>query len=142
MMETSAAIIVVAAVIRDDRGHVLLTRRPDGVHMGGLWEFPGGKVETGETPAEALVRELDEELGIETVVGRPLTFAEHSEPGLSILLLFYEATVARGRPTPAEDQEMVWVEPRRLVDYPTPPADAELVASLAGLDRERVGDLG
>jgi 8-oxo-dGTP diphosphatase len=139
MTETGAAVIVVAAVIRDDRGHVLLTRRPAGAHMGGLWEFPGGKVEAGESPTQALARELDEELAIEAVVGRPLTFAE---PGLSIVLLFYEATVARGTPTPVEDQEMAWVEPSRLVDYPTPPADAELVARLAGLDRKRVGDLG
>lgn len=110
--------------------------------MGGLWEFPGGKVERGERPSEALVRELREELAVAAVVGRPLTFAEHAESGLSILLLFYEAVVERGRPTPVEGQEMAWVEPQRLADYPTPPADAELVTLLGRLDRQRVNDLG
>ncbi len=110
--------------------------------MGGLWEFPGGKVERGERPSEALVRELREELAVDAVVGRPLTFAEHSEPGLSILLLFYEAVVEGGRPIPVEGQKLAWVAPHRLADYPTPPADAALVALLVGLDREQVNDLG
>ncbi len=135
--------IVVAAVIRDVAGSILLTRRPADRHMGGLWEFPGGKLEAGETPTEALVRELHEELALDAVVGRPVTFAEHMEPGLHALLLFFEASVTGGEPRPMEGQEIAWVEPERLAEYPTPPADAELVAGLAaGVDRSRVGDLG
>ncbi|MBD3856847.1 MAG: (deoxy)nucleoside triphosphate pyrophosphohydrolase, partial [Acidobacteria bacterium] len=84
-------ITVVAAVIRDQEDRVLLTKRPEGRHMGGLWEFPGGKINDGEAPGEALVRELEEELGIGIEVQRPLTFAVHEEPGLRILLLFYGA---------------------------------------------------
>jgi 8-oxo-dGTP diphosphatase len=123
--------IVVAAVIRDATGRILLTRRPADRHMGGLWEFPGGKLEAGELPAEALVRELDEELAIRASVSRPVTFAEHAEPGLHVLLLFFEASVAHGTPTAVDGQEIAWVEPGRLAEYPTPPADAELVAALS-----------
>jgi 8-oxo-dGTP diphosphatase len=122
---------VVAAVIRDAAGKILLTRRPEGRHMGGLWEFPGGKVEDRESPAAALERELVEELGISVAVGAPLTFAVHSEPGMRIVLLFYRAVVVRGRPTALEKQEIAWVAPEDLLSYPTPPADAELVELLA-----------
>jgi 8-oxo-dGTP diphosphatase len=121
---------VVAAVIRDRAGRVLLTRRPEGRHMGGLWEFPGGKVEAGEAPAGALVRELREELGIRIEVGTPFSFAVHEEPGLRILLLFYCADVAEGSITANEGQSVRWVPPAELARYPTPPADAELVARL------------
>ena len=99
--------------------------------MGGLWEFPGGKVEPGESPAAALERELAEELAARVRVGRPVTFAVHEEPGLRILLLFYAVALDGSRPAPAEGQEIVWVAPERLHDFPTPPADAELVDLLA-----------
>jgi 8-oxo-dGTP diphosphatase len=135
-----ATTTVVAAVIRDEGGRVLLTRRPDGAHMGGLWEFPGGKVEPGEGPATALRRELDEELGATVVVGRPITFAVHEEPELRILLLFYEVELSGGAPTAREDQEMAWVDPADLPRYPTPPADRELIEHLmggCGVDRSR-----
>ena len=124
-------ITVVAAVIRDQEDRVLLTQRPEGRHMGGLWEFPGGKIDDGEAPGEALVRELDEELGIEIVVQRPLTFAVHEEPDLRILLLFYSARIARGEPQGHEGQAVEWVAVTELPSFPTPPADAELIRLLA-----------
>jgi 8-oxo-dGTP diphosphatase len=123
--------LVVAAVIRDSEGRILLTRRPEGRHMEGLWEFPGGKVAEGESPADALIRELHEELGLETRTGAPITFAVHEEPGLRILLLFFSSEIIAGTPAPREGQEIVWVRPQRLPSYPTPPADADLVARLA-----------
>jgi 8-oxo-dGTP diphosphatase len=124
-------ITVVAAVIRDDEGRVLLAQRPKGRHMGGLWEFPGGKVDDGEAPSEALVRELGEELGIEIEIQRPLTFAVHEEPGLRILLLFFDARIARGEPHGHEGQAVEWVAVTELSAFPTPPADAELICLLA-----------
>jgi len=129
--ESFREITVVAAVIRDQEDRVLLTQRPEGRHMGGLWEFPGGKIDDGEAPADALIRELDEELGVEIVVQRPLTFAVHEEPGLRILLLFYSARISRGEPLGHEGQAVEWVAVTDLPSFPTPPADAELVRLLA-----------
>ncbi len=123
--------MVVAAVIRDGDGRVLLTRRPDDRHMGGLWEFPGGKVDDGEAPADALVRELREELGVVAGVERPITFAVHEEQGLRILLLFYDVHILNGEPKGKEGQPLAWVPVAELEFYPTPPADAELVRRLA-----------
>jgi 8-oxo-dGTP diphosphatase len=125
---------VVAAVIRDVQGRILLTRRPHGRHMGGLWEFPGGKVNDGEPPEAALVRELAEELGVTIEIEGPITFATHDEPGMQILLLFYAARICDGVPHPHEQQAIEWVAPRRLGEYPTPPADAELVRRLMSGD--------
>jgi 8-oxo-dGTP diphosphatase len=124
-------IIVTAAVIWDEVGRVLLSRRPADRHMGGLWEFPGGKVHEGESPAAGLARELAEELGVEARISAPITFAVHEEPGLAILLLFYEAILVAGRPLPLDGQELAWVEPSELRRYETPPADAVLVELLA-----------
>ncbi len=121
---------VVAAVIHDPDGRVLLTRRPDDRHMGGLWEFPGGKVDPGESPTAALARELVEELDLAVEVGEPITFAVHEEPGLRILLLFYAATIVSGTPRAMDGQELAWVATDELARYPTPPADAQLVARL------------
>lgn len=126
----AATTIVVAAVIRDAAGRILLTRRPEGAHMGGLWEFPGGKVEDGESPAAGLERELSEELGLSARVGAPVTFAVHEEPGLRVLLLFYDVAAGDSPPRPLEGQEIAWVAPGELRSYPTPPADAELVELL------------
>jgi 8-oxo-dGTP diphosphatase len=125
-------ITVVAAVIRDTEDRVLLSQRPEGSHMGGLWEFPGGKIHNGEAPREALVRELREELGIEILVQRPLTFAVHEEPGLRILLLFFEACIERGDPHGHEGQAVEWVAVGELSALPTPPADAQLIHLLTG----------
>ncbi len=125
---------VVAAVISDDEGRILLARRPEGTHMAGLWEFPVGKVEDGEPFSDALARELDEELGIEVEIGRPVTFAVHTEPDLEILLLFFSAAIATGVPTPREGQEIRWVQPDELKGYPMPPADDEVVRLLVNRD--------
>jgi 8-oxo-dGTP diphosphatase len=110
-------LVVVAGVIRRCGGEILLAQRPPGVHMAGLWELPGGKVRDGESPPAALIRELREELGIETEVGDPVTFAVHEEPGRRILLLFYNAEILAGEPQSLEGQALAWVPPRRLVDY-------------------------
>ena len=122
---------VVAAVIRDAEGRVLLAKRPADRHMGGLWEFPGGKVDDGEAPADALVRELREELGVAASIGHPITFAVHEEPGLRILLLFYAARILDGEPKGKEGQAVTWVPIAELASFPTPPADAELIRHLA-----------
>jgi 8-oxo-dGTP diphosphatase len=127
-----APVIVVAAVIRDDAGKILLTRRPEGRHMGGLWEFPGGKVKDGESPAAGLVRELEEELALSARIGVPLTFAVHEEPAMRIILLFYDVAVGRSEPRPLEGQKIAWVAREDLRSYPTPPADAKLIELLIG----------
>ncbi len=121
---------VVAAVIFDDDGRILLTKRAEDTHMGGLWEFPGGKVENGESYSGALVRELHEELGISVETGRPLTFAIHKENNLEILLLFFSAVITDGRPRSLEGQEILWVRSDELTNYPMPPADDEVVEML------------
>ncbi len=128
---TTNSTTVVAAVIRDTDGRVLLTRRPPGSHMEGLWEFPGGKVDDGEAPRDALARELTEELGLEVRVEQPITFAVHEEPGLRILLLFYSVRIVAGEPRGREGQAVTWVPVIDLPSYPTPPADAEIVRRLA-----------
>lgn len=130
-MDSNRHFTVVAAVIRDPESRVLLARRPADKHMGGLWEFPGGKIRDGESPAAALARELREELGVEASIDEPLTFAVHEEPGLRILLLFFAARLISGRPVGREGQEVRWVRPAELPAYPTPPADAALIAELA-----------
>jgi 8-oxo-dGTP diphosphatase len=121
---------VAAAVIRDIDGRVLLTQRPEGRHMGGLWEFPGGKINRGERPTEALIRELDEELGIEIAVDEPITFAIHEEHDLHILLLFFRAHILAGSPRGREGQSLRWVAVSDLPSYQTPPADARLIRLL------------
>jgi 8-oxo-dGTP diphosphatase len=123
---------VVAAVIHDHDGRVLLGQRPADRHMGGLWEFPGGKVAPGESPAAALRRELAEELGITTEIGEPITFAVHEEPGLRIILLFFAVRILAGEPRALDGQCLAWVTPADLGSYPTPPADAALVRKLMG----------
>jgi 8-oxo-dGTP diphosphatase len=128
---TRAYRLVVAAVVEAKDGSVLVTRRPPGSHMGGLWEFPGGGVEPGETAEAALARELAEELGVEGEALAPLTFAWHRERGRSLLLLFYRAAI-HGAPRGLQGQEVRWVPVASLDRLAMPPADAALVRMLQG----------
>ena len=126
-------IILVSAVALVDRdGRVLLAQRPDGKSMAGLWEFPGGKVEQGETPEGALVRELQEELGIETWDSclAPLTFASHSYDSFHLLMPLYVCRKWQGIVQPKEGQVLKWVYAREMKDYPMPPADLPLIPIL------------
>lgn len=123
-------ILVVAAVILAVDGRVLVSRRPVGRPLEGLWEFPGGRVEVDETAEAALQRELEEELGIEVTVGAPITFAWNRGGREEILLLFYEARLVSGRPIGREGQEVRWVAPEALIRLPLPPADRPLVERL------------
>ncbi|RFP90776.1 (deoxy)nucleoside triphosphate pyrophosphohydrolase [Rhodobacteraceae bacterium 63075] len=120
----------VALLDRDDR--VLLAQRPEGKPMAGLWEFPGGKVEPGETPESALVRELHEELGIETWNSclAPLTFASHSYEDFHLLMPLFACRKWQGDLSPKEGQALKWVRARDLRDYPMPEADIPLIPIL------------
>jgi 8-oxo-dGTP diphosphatase len=122
---------VVAAVIQRDDGRFLLSRRAPGSHLGGLWEFPGGAVEDGETPGAALQRELLEELGVEVEVGEPVTFAFNRDRQRDVVLLFFKARITRGVVIGREGQEVEWFAPAELPLLPMPPADARLIAKLA-----------
>lgn len=128
-------VLVSAAALIDVDGRVLLAQRPEGKAMAGLWEFPGGKVEPGETPEAALIRELDEELAVNTKESclAPLTFASHEYDDFHLLLLLYVCRRWHGTPTPKENNPVIWVRPPRLGDYPMPPADKPLVAMLQDL---------
>lgn len=125
-------VLVAAVALIDADGRVLLAKRPEGKAMAGLWEFPGGKVRASETPEAALVRELREELALDLSESclSPLTFASHRYEGFHLLLPLYVCRVWEGTPVPHEGQEVKWVRPSRLKDYPMPPADQPLVAML------------
>jgi 8-oxo-dGTP diphosphatase len=128
-------VLVAACALVDADGRVLLTERPTGKPMAGLWEFPGGKIETGERPEETLIRELKEELGI--VVREPclapLTFASHSYKDFHLLMPLYVCRRWEGIVAAQEGQQLAWVRPNRLRDYKMPPADEPLVAHLTTL---------
>ena len=128
-------VLVVAGALVDADGRVLIARRPEGKRMAGLWEFPGGKVAPGETPEEALIRELHEELGVDTRESclAPIAFASHRYDDFHLLMPLYVCRVWKGAPSPREGQELAWVRPPRLFDYPMPPADAPLIALLRDL---------
>ena len=125
---------VVAGVIRDARGRILLARRTEGRDLAGLWEFPGGKVEPGEPPEAALVRELREELGIEARVGEALIRVPQQYPDKRLVLDVREVEF-RGAPKGLDGQALAWVPPARLASYPMPPADRPVVAALLQPDR-------
>jgi len=128
-------VLVAAVALIDPDGRVLLAQRPEGKHLAGLWEFPGGKVHGGETPEAALIRELDEELGLDVVASclAPFTFASHAYPEFHLLMPLYVCRKWSGIATAREGQQLKWVRPAKLGDYPMPPADKPLVAMLRDL---------
>jgi 8-oxo-dGTP diphosphatase len=132
----SAKLVLVAAcALIDVDGRVLLAQRPPGKSMAGLWEFPGGKVESGERPEDSLIRELEEELGIvvREACLAPLTFASHAYPEFHLLMPLFVCRRWDGTVTPREGQRLAWVRSNRLREYPMPPADEPLIAHLTGL---------
>ncbi len=125
-------LLVAACALIDPDGRVLLTRRPEGKKMAGLWEFPGGKLDPGETPEAALIRELREELGIEVANSclAAFAFASHGYPTFHLLMPLYLCRRWKGIPRPVEGQALAWVRPEKLAEYPMPPADRPLVPLL------------
>lgn len=128
-------LLVAACALVDQDGRILLAQRPEGKSLAGLWEFPGGKVEQGETPEETLVRELEEELGIKTKIPclAPLTFASHTYETFHLLMPLYVCRRYEGIPRGMEGQAIKWVKPQALRDYPMPPADEPLISYLQDL---------
>ena len=126
-------VVAVALVDADDR--VLIAQRPEGKQLAGLWEFPGGKLEPGERPEDALIRELREELGIEVKLAclAPLTFASHAYDDFHLLMPLYICRKWEGFVQSREGQGLKWVRAKALRDYPMPPADAPLIPHLVDL---------
>jgi 8-oxo-dGTP diphosphatase len=128
-------VLVAAVALIDADGRVLLAQRPEGKSMAGLWEFPGGKVEAGESPEATLIRELDEELGIEVKEAclAPLTFASHRYEDFHLLMPLYVCRRWTGNVRGREGQALKWVRPQRLREFPMPPADEPLIPHLIDL---------
>lgn len=136
MSEAGKKIVLVAAcALVDSDNRILLAQRPEGKSLAGLWEFPGGKLEAGETPEETLVRELEEELGIRTKVAclAPLTFASHTYETFHLLMPLFVCRRYEGIPYGREGQLVKWVKVNALRDYPMPPADEPLIPYLQDL---------
>jgi 8-oxo-dGTP diphosphatase len=131
--DTRRLLLVAAAALFDAQGRVLIARRPAGKALAGLWEFPGGKVEPGESPESALIRELKEELDVTVSEDalEPLAFASHAYPDFHLLMPLYAVRRWQGAPIAREHEALVWAAPAALKDYPMPPADAPLIARLA-----------
>jgi 8-oxo-dGTP diphosphatase len=131
----SKILLVAACALVDADGRVLLAQRPAGKAMAGLWEFPGGKIETGERPEETLIRELKEELAITVREAclAPLTFASHSYSDFHLLMPLYVCRRWEGTVAATEGQQLAWVRPNRLREYEMPPADVPLIAHLMAL---------
>jgi len=129
---TKPLLLVAACALVDADGRLLLARRPEGKKMAGLWEFPGGKLQAGETPEAALIRELKEELGIDVSAAclAPFAFASHEYERFHLLMPLYLCRRWKGRPAPRENQALAWVRPQKLMDYPMPPADRPLIPLL------------
>lgn len=134
-MRKTDIVLVVACALIDADGRILITQRPEGKSMAGLWEFPGGKVEAGETPEAAIIRELDEELGIVTQTDclAPLTFASHGYDDFHLMMPLYVCRRFQGMARSREGQALKWVRTRQLRDFPMPPADAPLIPFLIDL---------
>jgi 8-oxo-dGTP diphosphatase len=128
-------VLVAACALVDVDGRVLVAQRPPGKPMAGLWEFPGGKLHAGETPERCLIRELKEELDVDTEASclAPLTFASHGYDGFHLLMPLYVCRVWRGDPVPREGQALRWARPRELRALPMPPADLPLIPVLEEL---------
>ena len=128
-------VLVAACALIDADGRVLIAQRPEGKSMAGLWEFPGGKVDPGERPEDALIRELKEELGIvvKEACLAPLTFASHTYEDFHLLMPLYVCRRWEGMVTAREGQKLAWVRPNRLKEYPMPPADVPLISHLTTL---------
>ena len=128
-------VLVAACALIDADGRVLIAQRPEGKSMAGLWEFPGGKVEAGERPEETLIRELHEELGlvVKEACLAPLTFASHTYEAFHLLMPLFVCRRWEGFATPREGQQLAWVRPNKLRDYPMPPADIPLISHLTAL---------
>ena len=133
MEKNPTMLFVVAAALTNQAGEILLQRRPEGRQMAGLWEFPGGKVDSGESPESALVRELEEELGVVVEPGNlhPLAFASEPLGDRNLLLLLYICRTWQGDPKPLESPEIRWLRPEDMSALPMPPADRPLVVALA-----------
>ncbi len=125
-------ILVAAAALINENAEVYIAQRPEGKAMAGLWEFPGGKVEKGETPEFALMRELEEELGIETrpCCFHPIAFASHGYDDFHLLMPLFACRVWKGTPQLKEHRAHAWVRPQNMLDYPMPAADIPLVTAL------------
>jgi len=134
-MSERPILLVTACALVDADGRVLLTQRPEGKSLAGLWEFPGGKVDPGETPEECLIRELHEELGIivKPACLAPLTFASHTYETFHLLMPLYICRRYEGIPRGIEGQVLKWVRPKDMRDYPMPPADIPLIPFLVDL---------
>jgi len=128
-------VLVVAAALVDSDGRVLIGRRPQGKQLEGLWEFPGGKVDQGETPEASLIRELEEELGIKVQVSclAPFVFTSYAYESFHLLMPLYVCRRWEGLVAAREHEALAWVKPHKLAEYPMPPADAPLVAWLRDL---------
>ncbi len=128
-------LLVVAVALIDPDGRILISQRPAGKALAGLWEFPGGKLEPGERPEAALIRELAEEIGVavEEPCLAPLTFASHAYPEFHLLMPLYVCRRWTGQAQPLEGQRLAWVRPGDLRSYPMPPADAPLIPALIDL---------
>ena len=134
-MGDTPILLVSAVALLDADNRVLLAQRPEGKSMAGLWEFPGGKVESGETPEAALIREMNEELGIDTHESclAPIGFASHAYDDFHLLMPLFVCRKWKGTPEAREGQTLTWARPNALRDYPMPPADVPLVAQLQDL---------